>query len=88
MGQPRQNVIFEAGLAMGSNRNKTILVQVGTLKGFSDIFGRHIPRLSNTSETRIDLINRLEHVGCKVIRQGTHWTKAGNFTPKSKAGSS
>ncbi len=78
-GQPRPNVLFEAGLALGRHPGKTILVEVGKLRKFSDIAGRHIVRLSNDYAKRNDLANRLESLGCKVDKQGTDWTKAGDF---------
>jgi predicted nucleotide-binding protein len=79
-GQPRPNVLFEAGLALGRHPGKTILVEVGKLRKFSDIAGRHVVRLSNEYAKRNDLANRLENLGCKVDKQGTDWTKAGDFT--------
>lgn len=78
-GQPRPNVLFEAGLALGRHPDKTILVEVGKLRKFSDIAGRHLVRLTNDYTKRNDLANRLENLGCKVDKQGTDWTKAGNF---------
>jgi predicted nucleotide-binding protein len=79
-GQPRPNVLFEAGLALGRHPDKTILVEVGKLRKFSDIAGRHVVRLSNNYSKRNDLANRLENLGCKVDKQGTDWTRAGDFT--------
>lgn len=79
-GQPRPNVLFEAGLALGRHPDKTILVEVGKLRKFSDIAGRHVVRLSNEYSRRNDLANRLENLGCKVDKQGTDWTRAGDFT--------
>jgi predicted nucleotide-binding protein len=79
-GQPRPNVLFEAGLALGRHPGKTILVEVGKLRKFSDIAGRHVVRLSNEYAKRNDLANRLENLGCKVDKQGTDWTTAGDFT--------
>jgi predicted nucleotide-binding protein len=63
-GQPRPNVLFEAGLALGRHPDKTILVEVGRLRKFSDIAGRHVVRLSNDYAKRNDLANRLEKLGC------------------------
>jgi len=79
-GQPRPNVLFESGLALGRHPDKTILVEVGKLRKFSDIAGRHIVRLTNDYDKRNDLANRLEHLGCKIDKQGTDWTVAGDFT--------
>jgi len=36
-------VLFEAGLAMGRHPRKTVFVQVGKVKPFSDVGGRHMP---------------------------------------------
>jgi predicted nucleotide-binding protein len=78
-GQPRPNVIFEAGLALGRHPEKTVLVEVGKVKSFTDIAGKHVVRLSNDYSKRNDLANRLKKIGCKVDRDGTDWTKAGDF---------
>jgi predicted nucleotide-binding protein len=79
-GQPRPNVLFEAGLALGRHPEKTVLVEVGRLRKFSDIAGKHLVRLTNDYNPRNDLANRLESLGCKVDKQGTDWMKTGNFT--------
>ena len=81
-GQPRPNVIFEAGLALGRHPEETLLVQVGTVKSFSDIAGKHLVRLSNDASKRTDVANRLRKIGCKVDQVGTDWLTEGDFTPK------
>ncbi len=78
-GQPRPNVIFEAGLALGMHPKKTLLVQVGEVKGFTDILGKHIPRLTNDQAKRNDIANRLRKLGCKVDTTGDDWRVTGNF---------
>ena len=78
-GQARSNVLFEAGLALGRHPKKTVLVEVGKLRKFSDIAGRHIVRLTNEYKKRNDLANRLEKIGCAVDKVGTDWTSAGDF---------
>jgi predicted nucleotide-binding protein len=80
-GQPRPNVLFEAGMALARHPGKTLIVQVGKVRGFSDIAGRHVIRLTNSDEKRNDVINRLEKIGCDVDRRGTDWMTAGDFTP-------
>jgi Predicted nucleotide-binding protein containing TIR-like domain len=79
-GQARANVIFEAGMAMGRHEEKTIMVQVGDIKGFSDIAGRHMVRLDDSFESRRDFATRLSRL-CKVDTSGTRWTKVGKFEP-------
>ena len=78
-GQARPNVLFEAGMAMGRNENRTILVELGTLRPFSDIAGRHVIRLDNTTQRRQELAQRLEIAGCPVNLRGTDWHTAGDF---------
>ena len=78
-GQARPNVLFEAGMAMGRNENRTILVELDTLRPFSDIGGRHVIRLDNSTQRRQDLAKRLQAAGCPVNLDGTDWHTAGNF---------
>ena len=77
--QPRQNVLFEAGMAFGLQPNRTVLVEVGTLRPFSDVSGRYSIRLNNSAEMRNELAHRLESIGCPVNLKGTDWLFAGNF---------
>lgn len=80
-GQARANVLFEAGMAFGRHQNRTILVQVGRLRSFSDVGGRHVVHLSNDSTARQAFLNRLEIVGCEINQKGTDWHHEGDFTP-------
>ncbi len=77
--QARPNVLFEAGRAFGSHPDRTILVELGQLRPFSDISGMHIVRLQNATEKRQDLAMRLRKAGCSVNMDGTAWHTAGNF---------
>ena len=78
-GQARQNVLFEAGMAMGRDSNRTILVEIGRLRPFSDVAGRHIMRLDGTSQSRLLLAQRLQAAECPVNLDGTDWHSAGDF---------
>lgn len=77
--QARPNVLFEAGMAMGRDPNRTVLVEVGTVRPFSDVAGRHAVRLTNSISTRQDLAMRLQTAGCSVDLSGTDWHDAGDF---------
>ena len=78
-GQARQNVLFEAGAAMASHPNRTVIVELGNLRPFSNISGIHTIRLDNSPEQRQDFAQRLEAAGCPVKREGTRWYRAGDF---------
>lgn len=83
-GQPRPNVLFEAGRAFGSHPDATILVQLGSVRPFSDTAGVHVIHLSQAPEPRRDLANRLEAAGCAIDISGTDWLKAGDFAVSRK----
>ena len=80
-GQPRPNVLFEAGLALGAHPKKTLLIQVGKVRGFSDIAGKHLVKLTNENSRRNEVANRLEKLGCVVNRVGNDWMNEGDFVP-------
>ncbi|CAN5253760.1 hypothetical protein BH09BAC2_BH09BAC2_00030 [soil metagenome] len=79
--QPRPNVLYEAGMAMGRDANRTVIVELGQVKAFSDIHGRHAVRLDNSVAKRQDLATRLRNAGCAVNLDGTDWHDAGDLTP-------
>ena len=80
-GQARPNVIFETGIAIGTHHRKTVIVQIGEVKPFTDIGGMHILHLTGSDKSRHEFANRLEDLNCKIDRDGDHWLRAGNFTP-------
>lgn len=82
--QGRLNVIFEAGMAIGRCPNRTILVEVGKVRPFSDIAGRHMLRFADSAENRIDLADKLVGAGCAVRREGKAWLRAGKFPEKNE----
>lgn len=82
--QARPNVIFEAGMALGRAPERTVIVEVGPLRPFSDIAGRHVVRLDDEHPTealarRQDLARRLRAIGCPVDIDGTDWHTVGRF---------
>ena len=84
--QPRPNVLYEAGMAMGRSPERTVIVELGQVKVFSDIHGRHAVRLDNSVAKRQDLATRLSNAGCAVNLVGTDWHEAGDLTPPSPPG--
>jgi len=84
--QPRANVLFEAGMALGRDEGRVIIVELGKVKVFSDIHGRHAVPLDNDIKNRQELANRLRDAGCAVKTTGTSWHEAGDLTPPAPPG--
>ncbi len=84
--QPRPNVLFEAGMAMGRDEERTVMVKMGQIKVFSDVHGRHVVRLDNNLKKRQELALRLQTAGCDVRLVGTDWHDAGDLTPPAPPG--
>lgn len=79
-GQARPNVLFEAGMAFGRNPDSTVLVQVGDVRPFSDVAGRHLVHLSNSPQSRHELVTKLANAGCNVDTDGIDWHSEGDFS--------
>ena len=74
-GQPRPNVLLEAGMALAVDAEHTILVEVGPFRHASDLDGLNAVRLSNDPSGRYALRNRLITAGCDVAETGD-WLQA------------
>lgn len=78
--QARPNVLFEAGMAFAIHPTRTVLVELGELRAFSDVAGRHALRMNDSVEARRSLIRRLQTAECFVDLDGEAWKGAGDFT--------
>jgi hypothetical protein len=76
--QSRMNVIFEAGMALGKYPDRTLLVQLGPHRPFTDIAGLHLVELDDSVTRREALIQRLAGMGCPASKNG-NWSHSGNF---------
>lgn len=81
-GQARPNVLFEAGMAMSSHPDRTVMTQLGDLRPFTDIGGIHITHLDNSIDARRELATKLDNAGCEVDFDTDKWRTAGNFEPE------
>ena len=78
--QPRPNVLLEAGMALGLCPERTVIVEFGSLRPVTDLGGRHVIRMNNSSERRNDLAQRLQAAGCSVNLVGADWLRTTDFT--------
>lgn len=75
-GQPRPNVFFEAGLAMGIDAARTLFVELGSIRNASDLDGLNVVRLTNATESRASLRDRLRTAGCAIDDSTSAWRSA------------
>lgn len=78
--QARQNVVFETGMAFGRNPERTVIVEFGDLRPYSDIAGRHTIRFRDSVAARQSIAQRLKMAGCLINLDGTDWHTEGDFT--------
>jgi predicted nucleotide-binding protein len=83
-GQARPNVFYEAGIADAYGQQRTVIVEMGPAKPFSDISGRSIVPYDGSAEQRHVLIRRLRHAGLEPNISGTAWLRAGDVKPSIK----
>src|SRR5262249_34321503 len=78
-GQARPNVLFETGMALASHPDRTILVEIGKLRPFSDVAGRHSVKFDGSPNSRNVLAERLRTAKCAVNTTGVDWLTVGEF---------
>lgn len=76
---PRQNVVYEAGLAFGMAPDRTIIVKAGPVLIASDMQGLNYVAFDGDPGSRNRLAERLRVCGCKVQRSGEDWLRSGVF---------
>lgn len=73
--QSRPNVIFEAGMACALSPKKTVFVELGNVRRFSDVDGVNTIRMGREPDHKAlqRLKNRLCTAGCAVKLYGEDW---------------
>jgi predicted nucleotide-binding protein len=78
--QARPNVLIEAGMALITHPQRTVLAVLGPQDLPSDLAGRHYVRLNHTSvEPLNDLATRLRDAGCDTDLTGSDWLNPARF---------
>ncbi len=78
-GQARPNVLFEAGAALASHPHATLIVEIGSLRPFSDLGGRNVIRFDGSPGKLQKIAQRLKTAGCPVKPIGGDWLDAARF---------
>lgn len=78
-GQARPNVHYEAGFADAIGRSRTVIVEMGSVKPFSDAAGRHVVRYDGSAAKRNALAERLRVAGANPDTSGSDWLSAGDL---------
>jgi predicted nucleotide-binding protein len=84
-GQARPNVYYEAGIADALGRHRTVLVEIGRVKSFSDAAGRHVVRYDGSPAKRNALAERLRVAGVMADTSGSEWLTVGDVAPAIEA---
>jgi predicted nucleotide-binding protein len=77
-GQARPNVFYEAGIADILGRERTVFVEVGKVKSFTDVAGRHVVKFDGSSTKRKILAERLKIAGLDPDMSGSAWLEVGD----------
>lgn len=80
MFQPRQNVLFEAGVAFGRDPGRTVMLRVGQLRPMTDLQGFHILPYDDDPGNRSQVVQALKTAGCPADTSGTAWYESGKIT--------
>ena len=83
--QARPNVYYEAGIADALSRDRTVIVEIGEVKSFSDVSGRHVVRYDGSPSMRHTLAERLRVAGLTVDTTGQDWLSAGDLAQVAEA---
>lgn len=79
-GQPRPNVLFEAGMAYGRDPKTVVIVEIGKLRGLSNLDGRHVVRMDGSPQRRKELVQKLRATGCTPDDPADDWLDVGEFS--------
>jgi hypothetical protein len=81
-GQARPNVLFEAGMAYGRDPKSVVIVEIGKLRGLTNLHGRHVVRMDGSVRRRKELIAKLRAAGCTPDEPHGNWLDVGDLSLK------
>ena len=78
-GQARPNVLIELGMVLMAYPERTLIVEVGTLRPASDIAGRNVIQFDGSEIAIGKVVERLKRAGCQVNDTGSDWRETWPF---------
>ncbi|MEU3255686.1 nucleotide-binding protein [Streptomyces sp. NPDC006997] len=79
VGQPRPNVLIELGMVLMAYPERTLIVEIGSLRPIADIAGRNVIRFDGSETALGKVVERLKQAGCAVNDTGSDWRQTWPF---------
>ncbi|AVT28289.1 hypothetical protein C6361_00880 [Plantactinospora sp. BC1] len=77
--QARPNVFLELGMALALHPDRTIILEVGTMRRPTDLAGLNYVHMDASGNWLNKMASRLEGAGCPVDRTGDDWRTLDRF---------
>lgn len=77
--QARPNVLVELGMALMAYPERTIIIELGSLRPVSDLSGLHVVRFDGSGPAIAKVISRLKGAGCSVDESDRSWRDPARF---------
>jgi predicted nucleotide-binding protein len=77
--QARPNVLLELGMALMAYPERTIVVEIGSLRPIGDLGGLNVIRFDGSGQAIAKVISRLRKAGCPVDDSDTTWKDPSRF---------
>jgi predicted nucleotide-binding protein len=77
--QARPNVILELGMALMAYPERTIVIEIGSLRSIGDLAGLNVIRFDGSGRAIAKVVSRLRAAGCLVDDSDTDWKDASRF---------
>ena len=78
-GQARPNVLFEAGIALGLQPERTVIIEIGRLRPIVEMAGLDVIRFDGTVESLNRIVSRITIAGCTPNTRGSDWLDVSRF---------
>jgi predicted nucleotide-binding protein len=78
-GQPRPNVLLELGMVLMAYPERTVIVELGSLRRIADLAGLNVIRFDGSTASVGKIAQRLKVAGCPVNDGGSDWHDVSAF---------